>query len=233
MMTVQKISNRRRRFSWSNTLRQLLFLINDLPLIISYSPRFLIWFALFICPFVFWSDSHYSFVSLFFIWFAFRFVAFVSSNDSFRLQNDQVFCQIARADFKTIKSFCQMLFKRSCLLESNLLLFSHNRNAFFRAQPVHAKIEFSSDREYYKEDVMMLINENDDFFDLHMLLVIIISCLSRWSYCAICSWELFVVKIHAFLKMLCLLLSIVLHHCLSREIDVVVACLSFVEMSEL
>ncbi len=75
-----------------------------------------------------------------------RFVVFVSSNDLCRLQNDQV--------------FCQMISKRSCLLKSNFLNFFSRLKFLFRAQLVHAKVTLSSDREYYKKDVMM-IDEND------------------------------------------------------------------------
>jgi hypothetical protein len=69
--------------------------------------------------------------------------------------------------------------------------------------------------------------------NFYMLVVIIISCLFRWSY-----WryvlEMFIMRIHALFRMLGLWLSIVLHQNLSRRIDVViVVCLSFVEMSEL
>jgi hypothetical protein len=64
-------------------------------------------------------------------------------------------------------------------------------------------------------------------------IVIIISCLSRWSYWRY-ALRLSIMKVHAFLRMLCLWLSIVLHQCFFRKIDVViVACLSFVEMFEL
>jgi hypothetical protein len=52
-------------------------------------------------------------------------------------------------------------------------------------------------------------------------IVIIIFCLFRWSYYAICSWAVCCERIHTFLRMFCLLLSIVLHQCLSRRIDVV------------
>ncbi len=136
--------------------------------------------------------------------------------------------------FKTIKSFCQMISKRSRSLRFNFLNFILRLRFLFRVQFVHTKVTLSSDRRYYKRDVMMihldLITRSSN---LRVLTVIIISCLSRWSYCAICLWELSVVRIHAFLRMLCLFLSIVLHQCLSRKIDFVVACLSFVEMSKL
>jgi hypothetical protein len=62
--------------------------------------------------------------------------------------------------------------------------------------------------------------------------VIIISCLSRWNYWRYAR-ELSFMNIHALLRMLCLLLSIVLYQCFSRKIDVVVACLNLVEMFKL
>jgi hypothetical protein len=65
-----------------------------------------------------------------------RFVAFVSSNDLCRLQNDQV--------------FCQMISKRSCLFRSNFLNFVSRLKFLFRAQFVHAKVTLDSDRKYYK-----------------------------------------------------------------------------------
>jgi hypothetical protein len=143
-------------------------------------------------------------------------VAFVSSNDLCRLQNDQVFLS---KDLKMIKSFCQMISKRSCSLRLNFLKFSSSLRYLFRAQFVHAKTTLSCDRRYYRErdDDRWWWSTNDvtrvvlflrakcfhalRFHNLislfssnfYMLVVIIISCLSRWSYCAICLRELFIV----------------------------------------
>jgi hypothetical protein len=176
-----------------------------------------------------------------------RFVAFVSSNDLCRLQNDQV--------------FCQMISKRSSSLRSNFLNFISRLKFLFRTQFVHAKTTLNCDRKYYKKrdddrwwwsanDVtrFVLFSKRQCFhtFRSHnsifmssssfyvLFIVIIISCLSRWNYCATCSWAVYCEEIHTFLRMLCFLLSIVLHQCFFRRIDVViVACLSFVEMSKL
>jgi hypothetical protein len=86
----------------------------------------------------------------------------------------------------------------------------------FRAQSVHAKATLSCDRRYYKKrdddrwwwstsDVtrVVLLLKAKCFHALrfhslislfssnfYMSVVIIISCLSRWSYCAICLWKL-------------------------------------------
>ncbi len=87
---------------------------------------------------------------------------------------------MTRADFKTIKSFCQILFNQSCSLESNFLLFSHNRDAFSRAQFVHAKMRLRSDRKYYKKNVMIMISENDDFSrSLYVFLSSFRACLAE------------------------------------------------------
>jgi hypothetical protein len=120
-----------------------------------------------------------------------------------------------------IKSFCRMISKRSCLLRSNFLNFFSRLKFLFRAQLVHAKVTLSDDREYYKKDVMMMIEKNRDdqwrwwsvfphrakkcsrsssrrhcssSSNSFVLTMIIISCLSRWSYCAVCLWELSVVR---------------------------------------
>ncbi len=152
-------------------------------------------------------------------------------------------------DHKTIKFF-----------QIEFLNFISRLKFLFRTQLVHAKTTFSCDRKYYKkrDDDRWWWSTNDmtrfAFFSKRncfyifrfyssiflfssnfcvLFIVIIISCLSRWNYCATCSWAVYCEKVHAFLKMLCFLLLIVLYQCLFREIDVVVVCLSFVEMSEL
>jgi hypothetical protein len=172
-----------------------------------------------------------------------RFVAFVSSNDLCRSQNDQV--------------FCQMISKRSSLFRSNFLNFISLLKFLFRAQFVHAKTTLSCDRRYYKrrDDDRWWWSTNDVTFCLflrakvlsyfsiswldllvfveflclvyrdHHFLSVSLKLLCDLSLKTVCSE-----RFHALLRMLCLLLSIVLHRCLSREIDVVVVCLSFVEM---
>jgi hypothetical protein len=132
-------------------------------------------------------------------------VAFVLSNDSCELQNDQVFLS---NDLKTIKSFCQMFSKRSCSLKSSFLIFFSRLSFLFRAQLVHAKVTLSSDRTYYKRDVMMMIeeivmiNESDDHsslterkdafvhlsLDLMTRLLRALSC-SLWSSFLVCLAE--------------------------------------------
>jgi hypothetical protein len=102
---------------------------------------------------------------------------------------------MTRVSFKTIKSFCQMISKRSCFLKSNFLNLFLRLRFLLCAQFVHTKVTFSSDRRYYKRDVMMIhLDFITRFSNLRMLTVIIISCWSRWSYCATCLWELFVIK---------------------------------------
>jgi hypothetical protein len=109
------------------------------------------------------------------------------------------------------------------LSDRTFWIFSHFWSFLLRIQLVRAKVTLNSDRKYYKRDVMMMmieINHDDQwewwsilfykakecfysaFFRSHdsssssffVLTMIIIFCLSRWSYCAICFWELFVVK---------------------------------------
>jgi hypothetical protein len=136
-----------------------------------------------------------------------------------RLQDDQV--------------FCQMISKRPSPLRSNFLNFTSLLKFLFLTQPVHAKTALSCGRGYYKgrgggrPHSSIPLSPPGPYA---LSTVVIISCLSRWSYCAACLWAVYCGGVHAFLRMLCLLLSTVLHQCLSRGIDVVVACLSFVEM---
>jgi hypothetical protein len=110
------------------------------------------------------------------------------------------------ADFKTIKSFCRKISKRSCSLRSNFLNFFSRLKFLFRAQFLHAKVTLSDDRKYYKKDVMM-IDENDQWvmrlfrfrsqsddalilFDLIALFVLVeLSCLS-WSSFFVCLVEI-------------------------------------------
>jgi hypothetical protein len=55
------------------------------------------------------------------------------------------------SDLKTIKSFCQMISKRSCFLRSKFLNFFSRLRFLFRAYFVHTKVTFNSDRRYYKK----------------------------------------------------------------------------------
>jgi hypothetical protein len=115
-----------------------------------------------------------------------------------------------------------MISKSSYSFQSNFLIFFSQLSFLFRVQFVHVKVTLNSDRKYYKKDVMMMIERNRDdqwkwwsiFFhkakkcfrssfsrfhesfssNFFVLIMIIISCLSRWNYCAICLWKLFVMK---------------------------------------
>jgi hypothetical protein len=77
------------------------------------------------------------------------------------------------ADFRTIKSFFRKISKWSSLFvkwsqndhvfsDRTFWIFSHFWNFLFRAQFVRAKVTLSSDRKYYKKDVMMMIKRNHD-----------------------------------------------------------------------
>jgi hypothetical protein len=82
-----------------------------------------------------------------------RFVAFVSSNDLCRLQNDQVFCQMISkrsVQLQNDQIFCQMISSSSSFVRSNFLNFVSRLKFLFRIQFVHAKTTFSCDRRYYK-----------------------------------------------------------------------------------
>jgi hypothetical protein len=114
-----------------------------------------------------------------------------------------------------------MISNSSSFFRSNFLNFISRLKFLFRIQFVHAKTTFSCDRRYYKkrDDDRWWWSTNDvtrfvsfsarkcfHIFRFHNLIllsssnfyvlfiVIIISCLFRWSYCAICFWKLFVMK---------------------------------------
>jgi hypothetical protein len=134
------------------------------------------------------------------------FVAFVSSNDLCRLQNDQVFLS---NDLKTIMSFQIEFFEFYFTFWSFYFVLNSCTRKW------HSAVIESIKKEtwWWWSKRFMMINENDDqsFFhkakkcfrssssrshcsfssNFFVLIMIIISCLSRWSYCAICLWELF------------------------------------------
>jgi hypothetical protein len=128
-------------------------------------------------------------------------------------------------------------------------IFLYSWDFFILYHFVHAKVTLSDDRRYYREHdddqrMMWLFNFRSqskyvlilsDFITCflralndHHFSIVSLKLLCDVSVKAVCSE-----RIHAFLRMLCLLLSIVFHQCLFRRVDVVVACLNFVEMFEL
>ncbi len=184
----------------------------------------------------------------------------------------RLYDQITRVSFKTIKSFCQMISKRSslfvkCSQNDHILsnrafwFFSHDWAFYFVlnscTQRWHsAVIEriirktwwWWSKRSWWSMRVMISFLSQSEkmllfiflsiswlvFFDLfrahydHHFLSVSLKLLCDLLLKTVCSE-----RFHALLKMLCFLLSIVLHQCLSRRIDFFVVYLSFVEMSEL
>jgi hypothetical protein len=200
--------------------------------------------------------NRFTFVLMFRFWFAFalshsyhRMICadFKTINSFVKWsQNDQV--------------FCQMILKRSSFLRSNFLNFISRLKFLFRTQLVHAKTTFSCDRRYYKErdddrwwwltndaTTCCFFSQSENVFMIFVFLTRFFLFSSNFyvyrdphflsvSLKLLCDLSLRIVcneKFHAFLRMFCLLLSIVLYQCFFREIDVVVVCLSFVEMSEL
>jgi hypothetical protein len=165
------------------------------------------------------------------------------------------------ADFKTIKSFVKWSQNDQILSDRIFWILSHVWSFYFVLNSCTRK-RHSTVIENIIKNVMMIDDDNQRmmwhvlfffqsdnvfiFFDFIIRFScfrrIFMSCLS-WSSFFVCLVEiivrhvreLFIVKkIHTFLRMFYFLLSIVLHQCFFREIDVViVACLSFVEMSKL
>jgi hypothetical protein len=193
-MMIAQTSNRRRRFLWL--------------ILVSHRRRRFLWFKL--------SFDRFTFVLLFRFWFAFAL--------------SRPYHRMICAGFKTTKSFCQMISKRSSLFvkwSQNDQVFSDRTFwilshvwGFYSALNSCTRKRHSAVIEDIIRDVMMIddddqrmmwrfvsFSERKCFHTLRshssiflfssnsdLSAVIIISCLSRWSYCAICLWGLSVVK---------------------------------------
>ncbi len=158
------------------------------------------------------------------------------------------------ADFKTIKSFVKWSQNDHVFSDRTFWDFFHVWSFYFVLNPCtrkwHSAVIESTIRETWWWSMKMINNWCDCLVDAFILFdfIVLFVFVELWSVChdhhflsvslkLLCDLFLRTVcceRVHALLRMLCLLLSIVLHQCLSRRIDdVVVVCLSFVEMSEL